>query len=57
MNLDWMKTWRKQRILGMLPHIKSELKEHPELAVNVIENVKRDSEAMALLKKNGITIS
>ena len=55
--MSWVKRWRRKRIEGMVPHIKEEVLEHPELIGGLKESAKRDSRVMKLLNENGITIS
>ncbi len=60
MDMSWVKVWRRKRILGMLNHVRTELieqlKENPEEAAELIKRVKRDPEAMRLLKENGVSL-
>jgi len=60
MDMKWIKNWKRNRLLGLIPHIKDELKEEiqkdPELIDSLIASAKKDPEVMKLLKERGISL-
>ena len=59
MNMEWVKQWRRQRLLGMLPHVKQELiarvPEDPDIVKGLISKLKQDPKAMQILEDNSVT--
>jgi len=53
---DWVSSWRRNRIRGLIKHMKGELIDDPELLEEILASLHEDKEEQKVLESLGWTL-